>query len=171
MPLTAYPFSPESISKTEAIELIRVVVYPTLYYKDATKLIRARMDYGIKKGLIPRGKALPAPAFFSWALLQKEWNALAALPGLPRLPNPMSIDGEISLSADFFSVVIPSDAEALREAYRKASLECHELAKRNRELEIQNQVYLEELMQLRSKYKRRVESCRTNAQKPRNRFH
>lgn len=171
-PLTSYPFSKDKISKAEAIEVIRAVVYPAIYRKDAVRMIRSRIDYGVKKNLVPRGKVVNSAAFFSWAILQKEWDALAALPGLPRLPSPMmSIGGEISLSAEFFSVSIPSDTEALQEAYRKISLECHKLAKRNRELEIQSQLDQDELMQLRSKYKRRLESCRTNAKKSRQRFH
>jgi hypothetical protein len=171
VPLLSYPFSQERIAKVEAIELIRVVVFPSLYRKDAVKLIRSKIDYGIKKGLVPRNSSLPAANFFSWAVLQKGWGTLATLPGLPRLPNPVSIAGEIGLSVDFFSVTIPSDVDALREAYRKVSLERHQLSLRNRELEIQNGLYLDELEQLRSKYKQRVSSARTNSAKPRHRRH
>jgi hypothetical protein len=171
IPLSSYPFRQDRVTKAESVELIRVMVYPAVYRKDAVKLIRSRIDYGIKKGLVPRSSSFPAESFFSWALLQKGWEALGELPGLPRLPNPVSIAGEIGLSVDFFSVTIPSDVDALREAYRKVSLERHQLAMCNRELEIQNGLYLDELEQLRSKYKQRVESARTNAAKPRHRRH
>lgn len=168
-PVTHYPFSPEEISKRDAIELIRAVVYTNTSTSIAEKRIRARIASAIKEGSLPRTSMLCAPSFFDWALSNKSWKkSLADLPLLPRIIKPISIDGcEVNPSHELFSVDIPVDPLVLREKYEALQFEHQRLIAQYKELEAKNQLYLEELEAFRSKKALKSDSARANALVPR----
>lgn len=129
--LVKYPFPHGSITKSDAIKFTAKVVYPDMVQVSARKIVRDRMNYPTKQGLLPKTLSIDAGEFFKWAITNMDWNGrLMQVEGLPIAPIHGSINAVLpALTCEAFGHQVITDPIALEAAYSDLMMENYNLKK------------------------------------------
>lgn len=177
-----YQFNSETINRDDAVDLIATVAYGqqindrTLDLRGARKRVRSRIEYAVRKGILPSPDAsthnFPAPKFFPWAVY--EWPELMSVELLP-LPPDFVPPGQwravewvfplFGMAGTHETIPIPVDRAELEKAYVQSKSNELSFAKQIEALRHHYDELVIEMAELRQRRARRTKQMHKSGKK------